>query len=40
MRAGTTEVGKPLFLEPTRGRHRLAVTDDQGRTDGMSYEVE
>jgi penicillin-binding protein 1C len=37
---GSAAVGQPLFLTPTRGRHRLAVTDDQGRTDGMSYEVE
>ena len=37
---GTAAVGEPLFLAPTRGRHRLAVTDDQGRTDGVSYEVE
>jgi len=37
---GSAGVGEPLFLTPTRGRHRLAVTDDLGRTDGMTYEVE
>ena len=37
---GTAAVGEPLFLTPARGHHRLAVTDDQGRTDGMTYEVE
>jgi len=37
---GSAAVGEPVFLTPTRGHHRLAVTDDQGRTDGMTYEVE
>jgi len=37
---GSAGVGEPLFLTPTRGRHRVAVTDDLGRTDGMTYEVE
>ena len=37
---GSAAAGETLFLTPTRGHHRLAVTDDLGRTDGMSYEVE
>lgn len=37
---GSAAAGEPLFLTPARGRHRLAVTDDLGRTDGMTYEVE
>jgi len=37
---GSAAVGESLFLTPSRGRHRLAVTDDQGRSDGMTYDVE
>ena len=29
-----------LFLEPRRGRHRLVVTDDLGRSDALTYAVE
>ena len=32
--------GERLFLDPRPGTHRLVVTDDQGRTDGLSYSVE
>jgi penicillin-binding protein 1C len=37
---GSADVGEPLFLVPSRGRHRIAVTDDLGRTDGTTYVVE
>ncbi|MEA2695213.1 MAG: penicillin-binding protein [Acidobacteriota bacterium] len=29
-----------LFLPPARGTHRLVVTDDLGRSDGVTYKVE
>lgn len=29
-----------LFLSPTPGSHRLVVTDDLGRSDGLTYRVE
>ena len=32
--------GAPLFLASSRGLHRLVVTDDLGRSDGVSYRVE
>jgi hypothetical protein len=28
------------FLAPARGEHRLVVTDDLGRSDGVTYKVE
>ncbi|HYX24493.1 MAG TPA: hypothetical protein VFC23_10110, partial [Thermoanaerobaculia bacterium] len=28
------------FLAPVRGEHRLVVTDDLGRSDGVTYRVE
>ena len=37
---GSAEVGESLFLAPSEGRHRIAVTDDHGRTDGLTYVVE
>ncbi|HEX3556385.1 MAG TPA: penicillin-binding protein 1C [Thermoanaerobaculia bacterium] len=44
----TTETGDPgdsgktggRFLSPVRGEHRLVVTDDLGRSDGVTYRVE
>ncbi len=32
--------GERLFLDPVPGRHRLVVTDDRGRSDGLGYRVE
>ncbi len=32
--------GAQLFLPPSPGLHRLVVTDDLGRSDGVSYRVE
>jgi len=32
--------GEPLFLPLKPGRHRVVVTDDAGRSDGVSYRVE
>jgi penicillin-binding protein 1C len=32
--------GERLFLDPRQGTHRLVVTDDRGRSDGLSYSVE
>ena len=32
--------GERLFLDPSPGTHRLVVSDDRGRTDGLSYSVE
>ena len=29
-----------LFLTPAAGAHRLVVTDDLGRSDGLTYRVE
>jgi penicillin-binding protein 1C len=37
---GSAAPGEQLFLTPTRGAHRLAVTDDLGRSDGLTYRVE
>ena len=37
---GSSAPGKQLFLTPTRGPHRIAVTDDLGRSDGLTYRVE
>jgi len=31
---------RPVFLKPTPGEHRLVVTDDQGRSEGVTYSVE
>lgn len=31
---------RPLYLSPTPGEHRLVVTDDQGRSEGVTYRVE
>ncbi len=36
----TGQPGAPLFLDPTPGRHRLLVQDDQGRTDALHFSVE
>ncbi len=38
----TTETGsvQGRFLDPVRGEHRLVVTDDLGRSDGVTYRVE
>jgi penicillin-binding protein 1C len=38
----TTEASSPgsRFLDPVRGEHRLVVTDDLGRSDGVTYRVE
>jgi penicillin-binding protein 1C len=38
----TTEVATAAgrFLAPVRGEHRLVVTDDLGRSDGVTYKVE
>ncbi|MFL6193812.1 MAG: penicillin-binding protein 1C [Thermoanaerobaculia bacterium] len=38
----TTEAGAMgnRFLDPIRGEHRLVVTDDSGRSDGVTYKVE
>jgi penicillin-binding protein 1C len=35
-----TSPGEPLYLAPSRGLHRLVVTDDLGRSDGVTYRVE
>lgn len=32
--------GEPLFLPLEPGRHRVVVTDDAGRSDGVTYQVE
>ena len=32
--------GKSLFLAERPGEHRLVVTDDSGRSDGITYRVE
>jgi len=32
--------GQNRFLDPVRGAHRLVVTDDLGRSDGITYRVE
>ena len=32
--------GERLFLPAHRGRHRLVVTDDLGRSDALTYEIE
>jgi penicillin-binding protein 1C len=37
---GSSSPAEPLFLTPTRGPHRIAVTDDLGRSDGLTYRVE
>jgi penicillin-binding protein 1C len=37
---GAGPPSKPLFLRPTPGRHRLVVTDDLGRSEGVDYQVE
>ena len=38
----TTDTGsaQSRFLDPVRGEHRLVVTDDLGRSDGVTYRVE
>ena len=38
----TTEASSAAsrFLDPVRGEHRLVVTDDLGRSDGVTYKVE
>jgi penicillin-binding protein 1C len=36
----TTGPGENRFLEPRPGEHRLVVTDDLGRSDGITYTVE
>ncbi|HVS00632.1 MAG TPA: penicillin-binding protein 1C [Thermoanaerobaculia bacterium] len=36
----TTSPGESRFLEPRPGEHRLVVTDDLGRSDGVTYTVE
>jgi penicillin-binding protein 1C len=35
-----TGIGNGRFLPPIRGEHRLVVTDDLGRSDGVTYRVE
>jgi penicillin-binding protein 1C len=42
MLVATTEAAarSQRFLEPVRGEHRLVVTDDLGRSDGVTYKVE
>lgn len=35
-----TDAGESHFLDPARGEHRLVVTDDLGRSDGVTYRVE
>jgi penicillin-binding protein 1C len=42
MLVATTDAGSAgnRFLEPVRGEHRLVVTDDLGRSDGVTYKVE
>ena len=35
----TSAPGETRFLTPAKGRHRLVVTDDRGRTHALSYEV-
>ncbi|MCB1057707.1 MAG: penicillin-binding protein 1C [Acidobacteria bacterium] len=37
---GSSEPQDPLLVEPHRGEHRLVVTDDLGRTSGVTYTVE
>ena len=37
---GTSPPGERLLLPPRRGRHRLVVTDDLGRSSGITYRVE
>lgn len=37
---GSSAPGEQLFLTPSRGPHRIAVTDDLGRSDGLTYRVE
>ncbi len=32
--------GEPLFIQLQRGEHRMVVTDDSGRSDGVTYRVE
>src|SRR5882724_8429860 len=36
----TNAPGEKLFLPPERGLHRLVVTDDLGRSEGVTYRVE
>ena len=36
----TTDTAAGRFLDPVRGEHRLVVTDDLGRSDGVTYRVE
>jgi penicillin-binding protein 1C len=36
----TTTPGEQRFLAPRSGEHRLVVTDDLGRSDGVTYRVE
>lgn len=38
--AATAAPGAPVFLTPVAGEHRVAVTDDLGRTDSLTYRVE
>ena len=35
-----TSPGDSRFLDPRPGEHRLVVTDDLGRSDGITYTVE
>ena len=37
---GSAAPGEQLFLTPTRGSHRIAVTDDLGRSDVLTFRVE
>ncbi len=37
---GTTPPAQRLLLTPRQGRHRLVVTDDLGRSSGITYRVE
>ncbi|HEX9944100.1 MAG TPA: penicillin-binding protein 1C, partial [Thermoanaerobaculia bacterium] len=36
----STDAGGSRFLDAVRGEHRLVVTDDLGRSDGVTYRVE
>jgi penicillin-binding protein 1C len=38
--AATAAPGAPVFVTPVAGEHRVAVTDDLGRTDSLTYRVE
>ncbi len=40
MLVASSPPGKSLFLAGRAGEHRLVVTDDSGRSDGVTFRVE